>query len=103
MADSDFTTEVNAGSFVKNARSVVRGRLILIHDTPMADLRVFVGALGTGDGTPTKMGLCVRRDLLPELRDLVCSMITASEELAAVAHGGEPEGVRHGNGGDGEE
>lgn len=77
MAETDFVTERDCGSFPKNARSVIRGRLLLIHDTPMADIRIFVGVAGTGEATPTKMGVCLARAKLPELAALVAKMIEA--------------------------
>lgn len=71
--------EVEAGRMAKNAMSEIVARLVRVRGTPCADLRVF--ALAT-DGAlkPTRAGLCLAREKLPELRKLVDALVAASAE-----------------------
>lgn len=97
-----FVIEKDIGGFAKNAASTIRGRLTVVHGTPCGDIRCFVIS-ATGEPVATRQGICLAREKLPELAALVAKMIVASEELAAAGGAGEPEAVRHGSGGDGEE
>ena len=70
--------------FRKNATEVVQARLSVFHGHQLADVRVY---FETDDGTlrPTKKGLAIGLDLLPELRAAVEALerAVAARGLAA--------------------
>ena len=81
-ADQIIEVEAEVGSFPKNASSSVVGRVTRVHGVRCVDLRVF--AVNTaGESVPTRAGVCVRTEQLPELQKLVAALVAASAEGAA--------------------
>jgi len=68
------TVEKDVASFAKNATSEVRGRFLDVRGRSCADVRTFAAGAG-GDMVPTRAGVCIGREKLPELRSLVERMI----------------------------
>ncbi len=58
------------GSIEKNQIEEIRVRLVEFHDRPFIDIRVFATMDATGKG-PTRKGVAVRPDLIPELREIL--------------------------------
>lgn len=72
----DFVLEQEVGEFVKNAQEVVKGALTQAYGRPCADIRVYY-LTATRERKPTPKGICMSRDRLPELRDLIEKLIAA--------------------------
>jgi hypothetical protein len=69
--------------FRKNATEVVQATLSTFHGHQLADIRVYFEAV---DGTwPTKKGLSVGVDLLPELRAAVEALEAAAKQRGLAA------------------
>jgi hypothetical protein len=68
--------EREVGRFQKNALSEIRARLVKVHGRPCADVRMFA-VKSQGEMVPTKAGLCLSREKLPELRALVNRLVAA--------------------------
>ena len=63
--------ETNIGVIEKNKTSELRGRFAEYHGRRYFDLRTFVTADASGDRVPTRKGITLALDRLPELRDLI--------------------------------
>ena len=70
MSSDGIETEVVVGEFPKNATTVVRARLTVVHGIECVDLRVFAHT-GAGDVVPTRQGIALARDRAGDLRALV--------------------------------
>jgi hypothetical protein len=70
--------------FRKNAIEVVRANLSTFRGHELADLRVYYEA-DDGSLRPTKKGLCVGIDLLPELRAAVEALEVAARKRGLAA------------------
>ena len=66
-------------SFAKNTREEVRVALTEYHGRPLIALRVFYG------GLPTRKGITLGRDLLPELERAVVALRAVAAESAQPA------------------
>ena len=72
MPPADIVVDADVASCPKNSNSVVRARLVTVRGRPCGDLRIFVGPESQ---TATRMGICIARRLLPELRrDAPCQV-----------------------------
>ena len=67
------------GSIEKNATEAICVRLVEFHDRPFIDIRVFATTDATGK-VPTRKGVAVRPDLIPELRALLEEAEAAARE-----------------------
>jgi hypothetical protein len=79
------SAEMHIASFAKNGTETVRATLATFGQHRIADLRVYVEN-DDDELIPTKKGLAVRVEQLPELRRLVDELIAAEagdERLAA--------------------
>lgn len=70
--------------FRKNAVEVVQATLSTFHGHELADLRVYFQA-DDGSLRPTKKGLCIGVDLLPELRAAVEALEVAARSRGLAA------------------
>lgn len=77
--DTEQHAEQLVYSFAKNTREEVRVALTEYHGRPLIALRVFYG------GLPTRKGITLGRDLLPELEAAVVRLRAATTESAAAA------------------
>lgn len=66
-------------AFAKNSRETVRVGLTEYHGRPLISLRVFYG------GLPTRKGITLGRDLLPELEAAVVRLRAATTASAVAA------------------
>lgn len=79
MPPADIVVDADVASCPKNSNSVVRARLVTVRGRPCGDLRIFVGPESQ---TATRMGICIARRLLPELRRVVDALCEAAGEQA---------------------
>jgi len=86
-ANDRITVEKDCASFAKNATCEVRGRFLNVRGRACADVRTFAAGAG-GDMVPTRAGVCIGREKLPELLALVERMI----EDAGLESGTFPDG-----------
>ena len=69
MPSPDTSDAVDIGRFQKNSRETIRAELRTFKGVRLADLRVM--ALANSVELPTKSGLSIRIEQLPELADLI--------------------------------
>lgn len=83
--DTTVTGEHVLHSFDKSPREKVQARLRRLSGRPFADIRVYYEAESDDEELtylPTKKGICIRVEQLPELRAAVAAL---EEEAARVA------------------
>lgn len=70
--------------FVKNGSEIVRATVQEYDGRPVIDLRVFA-ARATGEPVPTRKGLTLSRDKLPQLEDAVRALRAVADGARADA------------------